>query len=42
MVRDGSINVREQFLEESNRRICLRGDEKIASGGVAAVRASQN
>jgi hypothetical protein len=41
MVRDGSVAVREKFLEESNRQIRLRGDEENVSDGVAEVMASQ-
>jgi beta-aspartyl-dipeptidase (metallo-type) len=42
MVSDGSVSVREQFLEESNRVISLRGEEEISSDGVAEVMASQD
>jgi beta-aspartyl-dipeptidase (metallo-type) len=42
MVTDGSVAVREKFLEESNRQISLRGDEDHSeSEGVAEVMASQ-
>jgi hypothetical protein len=42
MVQDGSVAVREKFLEESNRQISLRGDEENDSEGVAEVMASQH
>jgi beta-aspartyl-dipeptidase (metallo-type) len=35
MVRDGNVVVREKFLESSNRRITLRGDEAETPAGVA-------
>jgi beta-aspartyl-dipeptidase (metallo-type) len=42
MVTDGSVAIREKFLEESNREISLRGDEdESESEGVAEVMASQ-
>lgn len=36
MVRDGSVVAREKFLEQSNRRITLRGDDAEALAGVAS------
>jgi beta-aspartyl-dipeptidase (metallo-type) len=42
MVQDGSVAVREKFLEESNRQINLRGDEENDSEGVAEAMASQH
>ena len=42
MVTDGSVVIREKFLEESNRQISLRGDENEGDvEGVAEVMASQ-
>jgi beta-aspartyl-dipeptidase (metallo-type) len=41
MVRDGAVVVREQFLEESNRRISLRGEEDAADEGVAEISSDQ-
>jgi beta-aspartyl-dipeptidase (metallo-type) len=41
MVEDGSVAVREKFLEESNRQIKLRGEEGLVTDGVAEVMASQ-
>jgi beta-aspartyl-dipeptidase (metallo-type) len=37
MVRDGSISVRERFLEESNRRVELFGDEDHVTDGIATA-----
>jgi beta-aspartyl-dipeptidase (metallo-type) len=36
MVTDGSLVVREKFLEESNRRISLVGQASASSDGIAA------
>jgi beta-aspartyl-dipeptidase (metallo-type) len=41
MVTDGSVAVTEEFLEESNRRISLRGEEDLVSEGVAELATSQ-
>ena len=37
MVSDGSLAVREQFLEDSNRRISLEGDEGSITDGIAST-----
>lgn len=41
MVTDGEVSVREDFLEESNRRISLEGDEENPSEGVAELVGSE-
>jgi beta-aspartyl-dipeptidase (metallo-type) len=41
MVTDGSVVVTEEFLEESNRRISLRGEEDLVEEGVAELAGSQ-
>jgi hypothetical protein len=41
MVTDGSVVVREEFLEGSNRRISLRGEEELVTEGVAEMAESQ-
>ena len=42
MVRDGEVVVREQFLEESNRRIALRGGETMDADGLAEIAEDQD
>jgi beta-aspartyl-dipeptidase (metallo-type) len=41
MVSDGTVAVTEEFLEESNRRISLRGEEDLVDEGVAELAGSQ-
>ena len=41
MVTDGTVSVTEEFLEESNRLISLRGEEDHDTEGVAEVATSQ-
>jgi hypothetical protein len=41
MVTDGTVAVTEEFLEESNRRISLRGEEDLVDEGVAELAGSQ-
>jgi hypothetical protein len=41
MVSDGTVAVTEEFLEESNRRISLRGEEDPVEDGVAELAGSQ-
>jgi beta-aspartyl-dipeptidase (metallo-type) len=41
MVRDGSVNVQERFLQESNRVVHLTGDQEGDRDGIAEVMASQ-
>jgi beta-aspartyl-dipeptidase (metallo-type) len=42
MVSEGAVVVREQFLDESNRRIALRGDTRDSMPGVAKVADGQS
>jgi beta-aspartyl-dipeptidase (metallo-type) len=42
MVRDGQVCARERFLEKSNRRIALRGEETIDAEGSAAMNPEQD
>jgi len=41
MVRDGEVVVRERFLDDSNRRITLRGEAPLHAEGVAALNPEQ-
>jgi beta-aspartyl-dipeptidase (metallo-type) len=41
MVADGAVVVREDFLEGSNRRISLRGEEELVTEGVAEMASGQ-
>ena len=42
MVSEGTVAVTEEFLEESNRPISLRGEEDHDTDGVAEVATSQS